>query len=198
VNYSSVIELMAAPGYRYYNPACIMIDIRPLLQRISFQYILDPDGVHGLAHWGRVLENGRRIAEEEGGDLTVITLFAIFHDACRHNQARDPGHGSRAAALALDLLSGHPALTSEQLKLLVKACLEHTNGKTRAKHTIQICWDADRLDLARVGIMPQRSMLCTRTAKSEEMINWANQRALEDFEPIIVREQWGPIFNIRS
>jgi uncharacterized protein len=134
--------------------------------------------------------------EYEGGDLTVITLFAIFHDACRHNQTRDPGHGSRAAQLALDLLSDYPSLTSHQLKLLVKACQEHTNGKTRANHIIQICWDADRLDLARVGIMPQRSMLCTRTAKSDQMLNWANQRALEDFEPAIVREQWEPIFNI--
>lgn len=165
-----------------------------LLQVIAAQYALDPKGTHGLNHWGRVLENGLRLAETEGGDLTVIRLFAIFHDACRQNQTLDPGHGARGAALAEELLGDLSLVTKEQLDLLTLACREHTDGKTSADLTVQICWDSDRLDLARVPIMPDPDHLCTRTAKSSKMILWANQRAARDYSPGFVRTIWEPIF----
>ena len=57
------------------------MDLIHLLSEIALQYKLNPDGAHGLSHWARVLENGMRLAEIEGGDRTVIRLFAIFHDA---------------------------------------------------------------------------------------------------------------------
>jgi uncharacterized protein len=174
-----------------------MIPFEPLLTEIAAQYTLDPRGDHGLAHWGRVLENGLRLAKAEGGDLKVIRLFAIFHDACRHNQTYDPGHGDRGAALAEDLLGDLSLVTKEQLDLLVLACQEHTDGKTTADLTVQICWDADRLDLARVSILPSPKYLCTDTAKSDQIINWANQRATSNYEPPFVPTEWEPIFSRR-
>ena len=57
------------------------------------QYKLDPQGLHGLPHWERVLQNGLRLAEHTGADSTVITLFALFHDACRENEWKDKNHG---------------------------------------------------------------------------------------------------------
>ena len=171
-----------------------MIDIPPLLSQIASQYTLDPDGTHGISHWGRVFENGLRLAEVEGGDLMVITLFAIFHDACRQNQSLDPGHGKRGADLAGQLLKTHPSVSSNQLELLKTACRHHTDGKTEADITVQICWDSDRLDLLRAGIRPSPKKLCTTTAKGKSLINWANHRAVSNYSPDFVTAEWRPIF----
>jgi uncharacterized protein len=171
-----------------------MIDISPLLTQIAAQYLLDPNGTHGISHWGRVLENGLRLAETEGGDMTVITLFAIFHDACRHNQSLDPGHGKRGAILADRLLKDHSSVSSRQLDLLKIACHQHTDGKTEEDITIQICWDSDRLDLLRAGIQPSPNKLCTKSAKDKSFIDWANRRALLNYSPNFVESEWKPIF----
>jgi len=172
------------------------LDLIPFLGDIARQYRLDPAHTHGLKHWARVLENGLRLAEIEGGDITVISLFSIFHDACRHNQVLDPGHGARGAALAERILTGHPMVSSKQITTLAKACRDHTNGSTKADLTVQICWDADRLDLARAGIMPKRRRLCTASAKDRSLIEWANKRALNDYSPPYVDKEWFPNFII--
>ena len=172
------------------------IDIKPLLLNISQQYQLHPDGVHGLSHWGRVLENGLRLAETEGGDLTVITLFAIFHDACRQNQSIDPGHGARGADLADLLLSNHRDVNSTQLELLKIACNHHTDAKTEGDITVQICWDSDRLDLFRVGINPKVRYLCTASAKEHSIISWANTRAAADHTPDFITDEWAQLFRV--
>ncbi|MBT5083254.1 MAG: hypothetical protein HOM62_22025 [Rhodospirillaceae bacterium] len=43
--------------------------------------------------------------------------------------------------------------------------------------TVQTCWDADRLDLGRAGIVPDPRYLCTDAAKEPRMIEWAHNRA---------------------
>jgi uncharacterized protein len=57
--------------------------------------------------------------------------------------------------------------------------------------TIQTCWDADRLDLGRVGITPHPSRLCTEAARRPEMIRWADGRAIFGVIPEIVWDEWG-------
>ena len=69
-----------------------------LVKKVLAQYRLDVDGVHGVRHRGRVLENGRRLAPLTGADLRVLELFVIFHDACRWRDSLDHDHGHRAAA----------------------------------------------------------------------------------------------------
>jgi uncharacterized protein len=44
--------------------------------------------------------------------------------------------------------------------------------------TVQTCWDADRLDLGRVGIRPVASRLCTPAARAPDVIAWAYARSL--------------------
>ncbi len=175
-----------------------MIDLIYFLGKIAPQYKLNPNGAHGLSHWARVLENGLRLAEIEGGDTTVIRLFAIFHDACRHNQTRDPGHGQRGAVLAGELLQGYPEVSQEQLNLLQIACRDHTDGETQAELTVQICWDSDRLDLLRVHIKPSPARLCTGAAKSDEILNWANRRARSKFSPKYVESEWVHAFKSQT
>jgi uncharacterized protein len=153
---------------------------------------LKPEGLHGLSHWGRVLENGLHLANSTGADKTVVALFAVFHDACRRNEGVDPGHGGRGADLASRFFSTREPkeLTPEQLALLEDACRLHTRGFREADITVQTCWDADRLDLARAGITPSPDRLCTQPAKNNELIQWANSRALTRHVPKFVEEDW--------
>jgi uncharacterized protein len=170
----------------------LTVDLEPVLTAIGQQYILKPEGLHGLSHWGRVLENGIRLADTTGADLTVVALFAVFHDACRRNEGIDPGHGGRGAELASRFFSARAPeeLTQEQLALLEDACRLHARGFRDADITVQTCWDADRLDLARAGIAPSPERLCTQPAKSYDIIQWANSRALIGHVPPFVAEDW--------
>ena len=45
--------------------------------------------------------------------------------------------------------------------------------------TVLTCWDADRLDLGRVGIRPDPKYLCTPAARDPEMLASAYLRSLE-------------------
>jgi uncharacterized protein len=162
-----------------------------LIQQITKSYRLPLGGVHGLPHWARVLVNARRLAIETGADATVIELFAVFHDARRQNEGYDPEHGSRAASLAHALLSGNDRLSREKLQMLDEACRFHTDGLRDADVTVQTCWDADRLDLLRVGTYPEAELLCTEAAREPAVIAWANERARKGDVPRLIWEEWG-------
>ena len=107
-----------------------------------------------------------------------MELFAYFHDACRYNNGHDPAHGSRGADLARALAGTVFELDPAGLALLGEACIGHTRGTSAADGTIATCWDADRLDLARVGITPRAELLCTHAARDPAVIAWASGRSL--------------------
>jgi uncharacterized protein len=147
--------------------------------------------VHGITHWARVLENGRRLARQVDADPLVLEYFAIFHDARRVNEAIDRGHGRRGFELARELRGAAFELDDERFALLEQACSEHTSGLTKADPSVQVCWDADRLDLFRVGIRPAPYYLCTEPAKDSEVMEWANKRALHRYVSPLIRDEWG-------
>ncbi|MBN1265274.1 MAG: hypothetical protein JXA25_07260 [Anaerolineales bacterium] len=158
-----------------------VLDYPRLIKIILESYRLPLDGVHGTAHWARVFENGERLAEETGARLTVVQLFAVFHDSRRRNEAYDPGHGRRAADFARSLLGEVFELGAEEFDLLYRACVGHTNGRTKEDITVQTCWDSDRLDLGRVGIKPVPGRLCTAAARKPEVIRWAFERSIAGY-----------------
>jgi len=126
--------------------------------------------VHGLLHWQKVERNGLYLAQCEGGDMSIVSLFALFHDAQRVNEYEDPEHGARGAFLANSFFQiGRLRISKEQLDVLIYACTHHTDETFHADVTIQCCWDADRLDLTRIGICPDPEMLNTESAKSIAM-----------------------------
>ncbi len=125
----------------------------------------------------RVLENGWRIADLSGANREVVSLFAYLHDAKRRNNAVDPGHGKRGAAFARTLRGSLITLSDSDFDLLADACEQHTDGLTDSDVTIQACWDADRLDLGRIGVRPNPEFLCTDAAKRPEIIDWAYRRS---------------------
>ena len=142
------------------------IDKSALIQHLKNQFCLDWQGIHGIKHWSRVRYNGLLIARENEACVHVVELFAFFHDARRFNDHRDPEHGIRGAELAWQLKDRFFEATDHEMALLTEACHEHSNGLIEADITVQTCFDADRLDLARVGIIPNPLYLCTEQAKS--------------------------------
>jgi uncharacterized protein len=140
---------------------------QPLLARVMAGYRLPLSGVHGPAHWRRVRANGLALAAlTQGADAVVVELFALLHDSRRVNDHDDPEHGPRAARL-VHVLAGAALLTLDQtrLDLLAAACARHTDGDTTADPTIGCCWDADRLELARLHIRPNVRFLSTEAAR---------------------------------
>jgi len=163
-------------------------DVRAIMQEILTGYVLPVRGYHGVVHWARVLENGLRIAEETGADREVVTLFALFHDSRRINEHRDHGHGQRGGELARSLRGTHVHLDDSRFDLLFEACRLHTDGHTSGDPTLLACWDADRLDLGRVGITPRPERLCTDAAR--ELLPWAHARATSNVTPLEVLTAW--------
>lgn len=166
-------------------------DLRPILDAILAEYALPVDGYHGVAHWARVLENGSKLSEATGAKIEVVRLFSIFHDSKRINEGSDRDHGQRGADFAAELSGRLFELPDDDFELLYLACVGHTYERTHPDITIQTCWDADRLDLGRVGITPQPSHLCTDVAKTKEMIRWADGRGSFGVVPEFVATQWG-------
>ncbi|MGQ0511906.1 MAG: hypothetical protein ACT4P9_14985 [Betaproteobacteria bacterium] len=151
-----------------------------LLATLRSRFRLDWQGIHGAPHWSRVRKNGLTLAEKSGpqANTRVIELFAFLHDSCRHDDGYDPMHGSRAAESLIELAEEIPNLAKEERELLAYACTRHSDGLTEAELTVQVCWDADRLDLGRVGHRPDPRRLCTPAAKDAKLIEWAYRRSL--------------------
>ena len=63
--------------------------------------------------------------------------------------------------------------------LLLAKHAGHSDGHTLADVTAMTCWDADRLDLGRVGIRPHPQRLCNEMARHPEFISTAYLRSLQ-------------------
>lgn len=129
------------------------------MEIIRRNFRLDWQGVHGAAHWGRVLRNGMLVAANSGADTEVVRLFALLHDSCREDEWEDEEHGHRAAELACKLRNRCFEVSDSQFTKLVFALSGHSSGGLSKDVTVQTCWDADRLDLGRVGIVPNKKYL---------------------------------------
>ncbi len=162
-----------------------------LIQVILEEYSLPIFGVHGIAHWARVLENGRRLAASTGANLKVLELFAVFHDSKRINEHIDPGHGLRGVKFARQLQGRYFDISDEEFELLYFACKHHTDGFTDGDLTVQACWDSDRLDIGRVpGFEVNTIYLCTDAAKEEALFQWATRRGIRWEVPDLIEHEW--------
>ncbi len=157
----------------------VQTDFHQIVRVAKQKFVMDLDGIHGVAHWQRVRENGLRIAEQSGANPLIVELFAFLHDCCREDDGTDPGHGERAAEFSLSLRGNVLHLSDADFALLHHAIRDHERGLTKGDITVQTCWDADRLDLGRVGIRPDPRYLCTAFAREEGTIQWALKRSEE-------------------
>jgi uncharacterized protein len=123
--------------------------------------------IHGPEHWEQVERNVIELGESTPGcDIEIARLFAILHDCKRHDEEVDKEHGKRAAEFARELHDkGLLDIDPDQFSTLIFAIKHHNDGLVSSEPTIGVCWDADRLDLPRVGIAPVAVMLSTQYAK---------------------------------
>jgi len=108
-----------------------------------------------------------------GAKIGIVELFAVFHDSQRINEGFDDNHGRRGAQLAGELHGIQYELDDGDMELVLRACELHTEGYLEGDITVQTCWDADRLDLGRVGITPREEKLCTDGARDPDLLGWA-------------------------
>lgn len=142
------------------------------------EFRLNWDGIHGAPHWSRVRHNGLLLAERTGANTRVVEYFAFLHDLGRENDYHDPEHGFRAAAIAVNIAGDLIDVSNEELDLLTEACCGHSDGHLIADVTVMTCWDADRLDLGRVGIRPDPRRLCNDAARHPELLSEAYERSV--------------------
>lgn len=121
--------------------------------------------LHGIRHWDRVYENGQKLLTPDVNPL-VIGLFAYLHDSCRIDDGEDLYHGQRAAEWIETLRNTYlQDVSSEEIELLQEACRLHTIETRTGNPTIDACFDADRLDLWRVNVIPDPARLATEKGK---------------------------------
>ena len=150
------------------------------LEHVIPQFRLNIDhGWHGIAHWSRVWRNARELCEVMGVNATVPCLFSYLHDSQRFDEGSDIEHGPRAVEWLERLYCERKLnIKANDFHLLTEAIAGHSDGGTDAHPIVQICWDSDRLDLGRVGIMPNPDYLCTDHAKKAETIQRAWNRSI--------------------
>ena len=148
---------------------------------LAKNFRLSHNGHHGLEHWMRVLINGRLLAEGNGADIEVVEHFALLHDVMREDENIDLYHGPRAADFIKTITGQWVKLNEHQLYQLIQACSYHSVGRLDRDVTIQTCWDADRLDLGRVGITPKSLYLGSNLAKDQNFIEMAYMRSKKRF-----------------
>ena len=86
--------------------------------------------------------------QEENNKLNVTKL------RCFTASRWQAGHAIRDTLLK--------ALTDEQIEKLKQACEQHTIAHRTGDITIDTCFDADRMDLPRVGITPLPDKMATK------------------------------------
>jgi uncharacterized protein len=142
-----------------------------LLDEVGDAYALNLYGAHGIEHWESVYRNTQRLANAYSITSDVFIFFALLHDCKREDEDEDFGHGKRAA-LAIEGYqeAGFIPLSPDDQARLVYACANHTKAdKTDPLYqdlVVQICLDADKLDIGRVGIIPHESHFLTEVAKT--------------------------------
>jgi uncharacterized protein len=132
-----------------------------LWTHVQREFQCDGESVHGPEHWRRVERNGLLVATRSGAVVEVVRLFAVFHDSRREHDGCDETHGALGAAYAASLRGMLFDLSDEHFQLLHYACTWHAHGGLTDQPTVGTCWDADRLDLGRVGIKPKAVLMST-------------------------------------
>jgi len=156
-----------------------MIDYQVIWDEVTPRFRCSLDSIHGPEHWHNVEDVGLKMVRLTGADKDVVRLFAVLHDSCRVDDTYELTHGERAAEYAGQLRGTLFELNDHQFRLLQYACQWHAHGKVSADPTIGACWDADRLDLTRIGIMPDSKLLSTDEGKriASELVNRSKARA---------------------
>jgi len=113
------------------------------------------DPAHGWEHVRRVYQLARRIGEEEGADLVIVSTAALLHDIGRLVPRKGIPHAFLSVAEARTLLQKYD-LSQEQVEAILHAIEAHSFSQGIEPRTLEahVVRDADRIDsLGAIGIL---------------------------------------------
>ncbi len=147
-------------GIAYYGEGCAM------MREYFKEAELTGEGVFslpdGFPHSVRVEKNIHLLADKWGiteRERNRIGAFAYWHDVMRA-KGHDSEHGKRASEV-IELSRGRNKLKMVDVDRLSFACEHHSTMLRSGDTLIDICFDADRLDLPYRGITPDPSLMAT-------------------------------------
>jgi HD domain len=142
-------------------------------------FLVDPRGVHGIAHAARVLVWANAIANSlrKAGqplDLAVVRWAAVLHDTRRRRDRDDEAHGIRAAMWVRERgASGLAALSANQREAVAYCVQWHVPPDEHAPEMtaeLTCLKDADSLDRVRFGMLDARYL---RTPAARVLVPFA-------------------------
>ena len=142
-----------------------MVNLEAIWSRVLKDTSVEYYSIHGPEHWARVERNGLYVAEKTGADKMIVQLFAVFHDCMRWNDSVDPGHGLRGAEYAAQIKNEFINISPNDFDKFYYACEWHTDKQTTDDITVAACWDADRLDIGRVGYILDHGFMNSKIAQ---------------------------------
>lgn len=133
-------------------------------EKIIFNSYTLKQGIHGIDHVKRVVENAKIIAKKEcPNNYDDIVIGAYLHDIGRIDDNGGNEHAFRGFEISKQLLAKYwPHLNHKKILTAIK---EHADSLITDDPLIGSIWDADRLDLTRLGIKINLELLSTQTAK---------------------------------
>jgi len=133
-----------------------LIPFIPKIKEYATEFYLEFDGLHGLPHIKRVLQNARRIHAHEGGSWPLIESIVWLHDIGRiDEEKKKKNHAILSAKSAGDFLKSSLNFSSQDIQEIRHGILGHSYSMGGKPQTLeaQITSDADKLDaLGAVGI----------------------------------------------
>ena len=135
-------------------------------------------GIHGISHsrtvykYGTILSNKNANIYKKPVDIAVVRWFAYLHDIQRAFYGDDAGHGERAVLFIDHIRKSYlKRLSEEQVYKLKEACRLHSTTHSTGDLTIDTCFDANRLDLRRTGIIPNPKKMATEAGATMARLN---------------------------
>lgn len=150
-----------------------------LLERLDDNFCLKDSDYHNKKHWNRVFKLSKYIRELNGIESNIFKYFAMFHDVGRTDEDYNQNHGENGSKLAIKYRK-YINLTDEEFEKLIFACKWHTKpldttNKFFKDKIINICWDADKLDLVRLNIKINKEKLLNNYSKLDSTIDFAKK-----------------------
>ena len=124
--------------------------------------------VHGMGHLRRVSSTAGRMAAILDEDIESAVVGGFLHDCARTDDGGGTSHAHSSAQLAKDIMiTCYPHL---DIARLCRGIAQHADGMITDDPLIGCVWDADRLDLSRLGIEVDLDLLSTFVARRLVML----------------------------
>ncbi len=119
--------------------------------------------LHGISHLRRVAILSGRLANAVGEVVEAAVVMGFLHDCARKNDGNDLEHAHDSAVLARELTERfYPHLDVDRICDAIEG---HAGGEVTTDPLSACLWDADRLELKRIGRTIDLDLLSTKVAK---------------------------------